>query len=384
MSEQQQNNVQTDESQVSGAEQAVAEQSAEQSAPDKSAKSAKNAKSGKKSARDAKKEQSRLRKEWEESIVASKKVKQEENRRKLKRAMLILLVFSLIVTSIVYLMLLFIQENNVRITASSNNREKSISLSLDNDYWTPYINANGPEHMWDVSYNKVYGWEQLDTMAEVKQMLQADQVELGEMNGEKFIRFTFMLKNTGTDVALIDYEMTLGYDKYDLQNAVRVMWGESFKNETLDETKSTNVLIYASLSDNQRLYGTNANFWREGDTVNGEPIPNEKIGTRRTKEDGFIEYVAYPVGSDNAGFDLIDYENDMYSDTDKYASALEGGYFATTPFYDKDYVFKRQTVLEKGDIMYCYVCIWLEGSDFDCVDARLGGFCKIGLNFTAY
>ena len=195
---------------MSGAEQAVAEQSTEQSAPDKSAKSAKNAKSGKKSARDAKKEQSRLRKEWEESIVASKKVKQEENRRKLKRAMLILLVFSLIVTSIVYLMLLFIQENNVRITASSNNREKSISLSLDNDYWTPYINANGPEHMWDVSYNKVYGREQLDTMSEVKQMLQADQVELGEMNGEKFIRFTFMLKNTGTDVAVIDYEMTLG------------------------------------------------------------------------------------------------------------------------------------------------------------------------------
>lgn len=68
-----------------------------------------------------------LEKEWEDSIVASKKVKREEMRRKLKRAMLILLVFSLITTSVVYIMLLFVQENNIRITASNRNKEKSIS-----------------------------------------------------------------------------------------------------------------------------------------------------------------------------------------------------------------------------------------------------------------
>lgn len=313
-------------------------------------------------------------------------MKREESRRKLKRVMLILLVFSLIVTSVVYVMLLFIQENNVRITASSNNREKSISLSIDNEYWTPYLNANGPEHMWDVSYNKLYKREPLHTISEVKRMLSADKVELGEMNGEKFIRFTFMLKNTGSDNTNIDYEMTLAYDKFDLQNAVRVMWGESFKNETLDETRKTDVKVYAALSNNQRLYGTNANFWKVGDVYNGVELKegDDKVGQRRTKEDGFVEYVAYPVGSDNASFDLLKYENDMYADSDSYAQAIEGGYFATTPYYDNDYVFKRSTTMDKGDIMYCYVCIWLEGSDFDCIDARLGGYCKIGLNFTAY
>ena len=376
MSEDENKNIQTDDTVAS-------EQAAEQPVEDK--KSKKSAKSGK-SARDAKKEQSRLKKEWEDSIVASKKVKREESRRKLKRAMLILLVFSLIVTSVVYVMLLFIQENNVRITASSNNREKSISLSIDNEYWTPYLNANGPEHMWDVSYNKIYGREILDTMAEVKEKLAADKVEVGEFNGEKFIRFTFMLKNTGTDSAYIDYEMTLDYDKYNLQNAVRVMWGESYKNETLDETKSTDVKIYAALSDNERLYGTNANFWKVGDIVNGVPLTaeDERIGQRRTKADGFIEYVAYPLGSDSPRFDLLQYENNMYADSDSYAAAIEAGYFATTPFYDNDFVFRRTTQLDRGDIMYCYVSIWLEGSDFDCVDSVVGGFCKIGLNFTAY
>lgn len=380
MSENEEKNLQTE--QAVNDEQ-VGEQADAQPVEDK--KSKKSAKSGK-SAHDAKKSQSQLKKEWEDSIVASKKVKREESRRKLKRAMLILLVFSLIVTSVVYVMLLFIQENNVRITASSNNREKSISLSIDNEYWTPYLNANGPEHMWDVSYNNVYGREPLHTISEVKQMLSADKVELGEMNGEKFIRFTFMLKNTGSDNTNIDYEMTLAYDKFDLQNAVRVMWGESFKNETLDETRKTDVTVYAALSNNQRLYGTNANYWKVGDIYNGVALKegDDKVGQRRTKEDGFVEYVAYPLGSDNARFDLLKYENDMYADSDSYAQAIEGGYFATTPYYDKDYVFKRSTTMDKGDIMYCYVCIWLEGSDFDCIDARLGGYCKIGLNFTAY
>ena len=257
--------------------------------PVEDGKHKKSAKSGK-SARDAKKSQSQLKKEWEDSIVASKKVKREESRRKLKRVMLILLVFSLIVTSVVYVMLLFIQENNVRITASSNNREKSISLSIDNEYWTPYLNANGPEHMWDVSYNKLYKREPLHTISEVKRMLSADKVELGEMNGEKFIRFTFMLKNTGSDNTKIDYEMTLAYDKFDLQNAVRVMWGESFKNETLDETRKTDVKVYAALSNNQRLYGTNANYWKVGDVYNGVELKegDDKVGQRRTKEEGFV------------------------------------------------------------------------------------------------
>ena len=158
-------------------------------------KSAKKGKGDKKSAKDAQKEQSRLKKEWEDSIVASKKVKREETRRKLKRAMLILLVFSLIVTSVVYVMLLFIEENSVRITASSNNREKSISLSADNEYWTPYLNVGGPKQMWDLSYNKIYDREQIATVQDVAQMLTAEDIQTGIMHGEKYICFSFMLKH---------------------------------------------------------------------------------------------------------------------------------------------------------------------------------------------
>ena len=322
-------------------------------------KSAKKGKGDKKSAKDAQKEQSRLKKEWEDSIVASKKVKREETRRKLKRAMLILLVFSLIVTSVVYVMLLFIEENSVRITASSNNREKSISLSADNEYWTPYLNVGGPKQMWDLSYNKIYDREQIATVQDVAQMLTAEDIQTGIMHGEKYICFSFMLKNTGTEPAYVQYAMSLEFDKYNLHDAVRVMWGESYKSNPVAD-----IDIYASLSNNPRLAST-------------------AINAQRTAEEGYLEYVAYPVGSDKSDFSLARYENETLADPEDKAKAVEAGYFATTPFASDQYVFQRDSELAVGDIMYCYVCIWLEGSDFDCNDSRLGGYCKLGLSFVA-
>lgn len=311
-----------------------------------------------------KRNEAKLKKEWEDSIVASKRVKREEIRRKVKQATVILLVFALVVTSVVYVMLLFTQENNVRITASSKNEDTSISLSMDNDIWTPYLNANGPESIWDISYNPVYNREKIDTVEEVREMLNASDVEIGDRNGEKFIRFVFMVKNTGKYETNLSYEMTLDYDKRGLQNAVRVMWGESRKSDDLSEEDSVSVDVYAARSRSRRLEGTNANY-----NVNAE--------------DGFVEYVAYPWGSDDSSFSLLDYEK-TFSNPDIFNQAVQNGYFAATPFLSDSYVFQRHSTLAQGDIMYCYVCIWIEGSDFDCVDSALGGYVKLGINFVAY
>lgn len=333
----------------------------------KAENSAKGAKSGKKSAA-SQKEASRLKKEWEDSIVTSKKVKREEMRRKLKRAMLIMLVFSLIVTSLVYVMLLFIQENNIRITATNRSAQKSISLSMDNDFWTPYLNAEGPDDMWNVSYDPRYLKEKVDTMGEVAQKLESTDFTLGSQNGEQYIRFTFMLKNTSNDSAHINYEMTLEFDEqHNLHDAVRVMWGQSFKNENEELNKNTHVEIFAALSGNERLAGS-------------------RINRDRTAEQGYLEYVAYPGGftADVHPGQKYYYVKD-YEELNKDAIGVDAnnGFIAATPFDSDEFVFQREVDMDKGDIMYCYVCIWLEGSDFDCVDERLGGYCKLGLNFYA-
>lgn len=378
MSEQDKNNEMTENTAVEEKSESASQSApqATESSQGKPQKSAKSAKGGKKSAAAAKKEQSRLQKEWEDSIVASKKVKQEEIRRKVKRAMLIMLVFSLIVTSIVYVMLLFIQENNIRITANNRNKEKSISLSMDNSFWTPYLNADGPDQMWNVSYDPRYTFvtEKIDNIAQVVERLDADNVELGTINGEQYIRFTFMIKNTGNERAHINYEMTLEYDKHALQDAVRVMWGQSFRNESVELESNTTVDVYAALSKNERLAGSNINA--KGD------------GTFRTAEEGYIEYVSYPgvftsqVNKNDPYYYVKDFENSL-TDIEQRAEERKNGFFATTPFYSDEYVFQREVDMDKGDIMYCYVSIWLEGSDFECIDDRLGGYCKIGLNFYA-
>ncbi len=392
------------------ADDVINENVAEEEKPKK--QSAKERKAEKKQARADKKETARLKKEWEDSIVVSKKVKAEEHRRKLKRAMLILLVFSLIVTSIVYIMLLFIQENNVRITVSNRTDENIISLSMDNENWTPYLNAVGPDNIWNISYSREYDTESGDvikTLDEVRAFISMDNIpedlspsvgdssgvgdgsgesgeerewfRLGAMNGTNYIGFAFMLKNLGENDASLRYEMTLETDSgdHDLHEAVRVIWGESYR---LDHTgENTTVECYAALSSNPRLAGT-------------------RINLDRTEEDGYLEYIAYPKGSFTPGeplYDLLAYENGrpagqggpvikgIYESGNDNArvEAERNGYIATVPFHSDDFIFQKESVLKQGDIMYCYVCIWLEGSDFDCIDSAIGGYCKIGINFVA-
>lgn len=332
---------------------------------DKSKKSDKKEKSGKKDGKNNasdSREKAKLQKEWEDSIVASKRVKREEIRRKFKQAVVILLVFALIVTSVVYVMLLFVQENNVRITAKSK-QDKSISLSMDNNMWTPYLNANGPDSIWNISYNSNYACEHVESIEDVQKRLSASSVDVGVINGENYIRFVFMVKNTGKFDATIDYEMTLENDSRNLQNAVRVMWGESFKSDDLTQDELPKVEVFAALSNNPRLAGTNLNY-------------------NRTPEMGYLEYCAYPVGSDDPTYDMVAYERSL-SSTAASSAAQKDGYFETTPFESENLVFKRQTTLQTGDVMYCYVCIWIEGSDFDCVDSARGGYVKLGINFVA-
>lgn len=327
----------------------------------KKEKEPKQSKADKKAAKDAKKEKAQIQKDWENSIVTNKRVKREEMRRKLKRAMLFMLVVALIITSVVYIMLLFLDENNVRITASST-KGKAISLSMDNEVWSPYLNGKGPDNMRDLSYNKIYAREEIPTVEEVRDiLLDNENFTLGNIVKDGYICFTFLLRNDGSEAAAIDAEMTLEYDDVrNLQNSVRVLWGTSFRNHS----ENTNVDIYAALSHNNRLYGTFAN-------------------TGRTVEDGFIEYVSYPVGSDQPTFDMINYENELIS-SDDYLDQVRAGYFETKPFHDDEHVFQYQDTLDGGDIMFCYVCIWIEGSDFDCVDSALGGYCKLNINFNAH
>ncbi len=330
----------------------------------------KESKADKKAKKADTKRKAQLKKEWEDSILTSKRVKREEKRNKLKHVMLVLLVSTLIITSIVYVMLLFINENNVRITASSGDVGQSISLSMDNELWTPYLNCDGPNEMRDISYNPIYnrpdtttGAQAVPTVEVAEQMLKADEPQLGSTTNQEFISFMFMLRNDSNDDVKIQASMHLEYNDKGLEKAIRVMWGTSLRNSA-----TTDVKVFAALSDNERLASTAIN---EG----------------RTAEEGYIEYVAYPMGSFVPSYDLDAYEQNLTQE-DK-----DAGFVATTPFFSGEYVFHyaeenpnaedKALVVPQGEIMYCYVAIWIEGSDFECIDNALGGYVKMGIDFIA-
>ena len=340
-------------------------------------------------AREAAKNKSKRQKEWEDSLVANKRVKREELKRKMKRAMLILLVFSLILTSVVYIMLLFIDENNIRITASSKE-DKSISLSFDKITWTPYLDVDGPDNMWNISYNPVYKLDEVPSLGEIEVML-AD-AELGQVGGnhsaENVIEFCFYMRNNSDVAVPYGFEMLLESNDKGLEDCMRVIWANHIigTDPNREDRPQTTINCYASLSSDPRL-------------------SYNKVGANGIEyEQGGVEKIAYPQGSETFTEEQLKmYEqgkvlgyngdwkdvnlkdgqgNDMYNSVNEFLSAT--GYVDTTPFYSEDYVLHEESYLDVGEMLCVYVCIWIEGSDFDCVDSALGGYITLSITFSAF
>ncbi len=345
----------------------------------------------KEAAREAAKNKSRAQKEWEDSLVANKRVKREEMKRKLKRAMIILLAFSLILTSIVYIMLLFIEENNIRITASSSS-DKSITLSFDKIHWTPYLDVDGPDNMWHVSYNPVYDLEKIPTKADVLQTF--EKIEGGEVIGGNFsqanvIEFCFYLRNNSEVPVPYNFDIALESNNLGLEDCMRVLWGTHIIGTNPDrvDRPQTAINCYASLSQDSRL---------AYNMIGADGI---------LYESGGVEKIAYPMNADffteeqlqkyeeGLEFDQIKMEyvpvnlndkegNLMYDSVDDYLTAT--GYANTVPFHSEDYVLKGESYLDVGEVLCVYVCIWIEGSDFDCKDSALGGYISLSVNFETH
>ena len=184
----------------------------------------------------------KAQKEWEESIIANKRVKRELTRKKVTKALALILILSLLLTSVVYVMLLFIEENSIRITATSKD-ERTISLSDNGDIWAPKLNVEGPERMWNISYNPDYEMMDLSeqTVPTYESFLEKitsstqDTAITGMMSTSKdfYIAFSFMLKNT-SDIMTDNIEFSISMNvessgqrrSYGLVNCLRVMWIE--------------------------------------------------------------------------------------------------------------------------------------------------------------
>ena len=335
----------------------------------------------KKEAREAAKNKSKAQKAWEDSIVANKRVKREEINRKLKKAMLIILIFSLIITSTVYIMLLFIDENNVRITAT-NTIDKSISLSFDGEKWTPYLDVDGPDNMWNISYDPTYKTETIPpSIAEVEKMLKEGSEGLlvgGNKSKPNLIEFCFYLRNTSKVMVPYTYEMSLEANDKGLEDSMRVMWTTHVIGTSGDraDRPQTQTNVYAALSDDERLQ------WNNGVEMIAYPAGSEKFTAEQ------MEFYFYGMSYNSVTNNYQEFDEELRDGTGKYIydNAREylttTGFVPTKPFYNDEFVLQETSYLDTSEMACIYVCVWIEGSDLDCTDSALDGYVTLSIKFT--
>jgi len=311
-------------------------------------------------------------------IVAEKAVKKELKSRRLAKILGIFVALSLIITAIVYIALLNIEPNNIKIITSSDVTGERLQVSFTGSEWGSTLYCDGPDNMHDLSYNPIYGREHIYTIEEVQKLLCSQNPELGIYSGDSFIAGLYAAKNTSNSAQLVKVSMSLEFNGKNLHQACRVLIGTAVRSDsdikrdlTLeyddegneigvnihDATKAydVGVEVYAALSTNDKLYGTNINNDKE-------------------YGDEYVEYIAYPIASADPNITLaqIDAEAD--------ADAQMKGWKATIPFESDKQIFNRYEKLQPGEYLYVFMEVWFEGSDFDCVDSKVGGYVKLEMD----
>ena len=347
----------------------------------KGKKDKKSAKENAKAERESLSAKEKAQKEWEDSIIANKRVKRELTRKKVTRVLALILVLSLLLTSVVYVMLLFIEENSIRITANSKD-ERTISLSNDGDIWAPKLNVDGPDYMWNISYNPEYEDSKMseqtvpsyESLVEMISSTSKDESVTGMLSTKEdyFIAFSFMLKNTSalmTDNINFNIRMKVEASgqkrKYGLVDAVRVMWIEEFGNlaDHIQDEKHSGV--YATATSNEEVVNMQYQLFNMTD----------EEGNKLEKVPEKWAYPSKMVDESKKTLDL-EYkwdENDVLK-----------GFKDTIPFASDDTVFEYDSYLVPEEVVRFVVVVWIEGSDFDCNDDALESYVSLGIDFNVF
>ena len=344
----------------------------------KGKKDKKSTKENAKAERESLSAKEKAQKEWEESIIANKRVKRELTRKKVTKALALILILSLLLTSVVYVMLLFIEENSIRITATSKD-QRTISLSENGDIWAPKLNVEGPDQMWNMSYNPEYEKENLSkqtvpTYESLVEMITSSSQNTSvsgmlSTKEDSYIAFSFMLRNTSDIMtenipfAIRMYVESSGQKrKYGLIDTIRIMWIEEYGNiaEHIQDEKHSGV--YATASTNEQVINMQYQLFNLTDEEGNKPT-------------SVPEKWAYPSKMVNDSKKMLDL-NYEWTEED-----ISNGFKDTIPFASSDTVFEYESYMVPEEVVRFVVVVWIEGSDFECDDDALESFVTLGIDF---
>jgi hypothetical protein len=268
-------------------------------------------------------------------IYVRKSVERRVHRRKLATVFLVFILISMLLAGTVYAVLAFVDNNDFRITIERGRGVLALSENANLSNKTTQLTTRGPSEMMDMTYSSL-------------PFLQF-RTQDGSYNQADFYASSFYLTNLG-DKPCEYRELITITDAYNqLEDCVRVL-----VIRELLQPDGNGGYVQASLNeDYQNMQWT---------------------CYAKAKEDGTPEQVAYDIGRDGGKLNTVTDPN--YGVKDKKSPWMCTNFVKsnTGVVTDPDY-----HTLEPDARMRYTIVIWIEGTDPDTIDDRIGG--KITMRF---
>jgi archaellum component FlaG (FlaF/FlaG flagellin family) len=260
-------------------------------------------------------------------IIKRKRVRQKARRKTVSLVMIIFVLVALLITGLVYGVLTFIDFNSFRISVERTNLNY-LSLSEDYEFTNPssVLSLSGPKNM----DNWTYDWLPITKLLN----------EEGSLSGDNYIACAFYLQNIGEESVFYSENITLTNVYKGLEDTIRIL----LIKQIVSEDESGNV-IYSD--------------------------PEYRCYAKVSGDDLTPEYVAGGNGDEKIPVPVSD-PNNINSSSPWY----------TIPFYAANSGVVLDAVyypLKAGEKIRYAMAVWIEGTDPECTDDKLGG--KVSYTF---
>ena len=272
-------------------------------------------------------------------IYVRKSVERRVHRRKLATVFLVFILIAMLLTGTVYAVLAFVDNNDFRITVERGRGVLALSEDASFGKSTSQLTTRGPSEMLDTTYSLL-------------PFLQFRTQDGSYSENADYYASSFYLTNLGDHPCEYRELLTIMDTYNSLEDCVRVL----VVREVLEQDEEGNYHQASLDEDFSKM---------------------EWTCYAKAKKDGTPEQVAYDIGRDGGSLGVVTNPN-FYAE-DKVNPWLSTNFVESSSGVVTDPIYYE--LAPHARVRYTLV-IWIEGTDPDTVDARVGGKLTMRFGFS--
>lgn len=269
-------------------------------------------------------------------IIRNKTVEQKMKRRTVSKWIALLLLIALLITGSAWGVLSLVEYNSMKISIDKDSTGLVLSETADFAKPTSFLDMKGPENMAQTTYSRL-------------DMREETLAKEGALGASGYIAYTMYLKNAAEYKSLqYTTNIVLKNKKKDAEKAMRIMV------VTYRQNAEPEIVVYAE----QKAEETPEYIAYDSDDFElQKPISLTMLNAGKDGFEGAIQLTT------NETQPFLGY------------SGVEGDW--------EHYIDKiTDQPLTAGEVVKYTVFIWLEGSDAQCKDEIIGGYCTVEITFS--